>query len=205
MNQILINSHVSYFNKTLPPLLNSLSASGCPNTNITVIITDATGSVDTSSFVGIGIKTVPYNNFDYSALRWVGEQDNLPYTHFINLHDTVTVQPHFWSTVKDIKDIKSMVAFASLNIGIYPVDVLPRMVPLLSSITNKIQAIVNQDFVFKRIHHFCPSFGHKKIMVGEDNFYGTSNLRRVELYPDMGIIKYHSNDGRQMAPVKWSL
>ena len=186
--QIVISSHINYYHLTIPPLLASLSASGVPTKNVTVVVGGVTGSV------GSPYVNVPYNHFEYNGLRYIAELKNKP-DYICLLHDTVTVQSHFWDTVKNVKEMTRMVPIKAWNMGVYPSTYLTGELPILKSIMTKIYAAMRVDYIFDW-RPFGKYFGKEIIDGGVVDFYGTGQLRDAKIYPDMGIVKYQANNGR---------
>jgi hypothetical protein len=192
--QILISSHINYYISTLPPLLESLKVSGVPDDNITIVV----GGSPSASFDN-NINFVTYNHFEYSSLRWIAEQRIKP--EFVTLlHDTCTVLPDFWNNVKDISTLTRMIPLNNCNIGVYPISNILGDLSIIKTINNKQSAMLHDGFIFNRFP-FCKSFGSTKIDGGLSNIYGTNTIRYKEIYPDMGIIKYRANNGKQSKPI----
>jgi len=194
---ILINSNSNYYQKTLLPLLNSLSSSGVPSNLITVVIGAVTGSIDTSSF-DVNIETVPYNAIDFNTTIWQSQQDIIPDFIFY-LQDTTTVGKNFWNIVKDTKEMKRIYPLSNMNMGVYPAnaftfyDYVYSYYKIETNIDKlKHRAINDEDFIFAQ-HGCYKAFGNRVEYLDNVDFYKTGQLRRVEYYTDTEITKYRAN------------
>lgn len=192
--QILISSHINYYQLTLPPLLASLSASGCPADAITVVVGGmiSSGSMLSGSY---DCNMIPFkeNNWEYTALNWKAQQRQHTGSIFL-LHDTCIVSPSFWNNVSNKEDeLTKMVDGYSFNIGCYPIPNINGESFILKTITNKQEAIRRVDFIFNR-KPIKKSFGKTRIEHGLVDFYKTGILRWMEEFPDCGVTKFRAND-----------
>lgn len=116
---ILVNSCVSYFRSTLPPLLRSLHVAGVDPADVFVIVGDATESITGGQ--GPAAKPVagymhveecnnkyrfwfvPWSNIDDNALIWAvtaeGREALRDREWIFYIHDTTTVMPKFGADV----------------------------------------------------------------------------------------------------------
>jgi hypothetical protein len=143
-------------------------------------------------------ESVPYNHFEYSALRWQAEQKIKPDYVFL-LHDTCTVTGSFWDKIKEIKTMTNLTPDYSMNCGVYPTNILPNMLDFIKPIDNKVKAMLAVDFIFNRQKNNW--FGYQYKTLGYVDFYQTGHLREIVYYPDTGIIKYQANNGKQPRPI----
>lgn len=194
--KIIVNSTSTYCHKTLPPLLASLSASGCPPENVIVVVNNVHSPLvyDTGSY-SIKIVETQDNLLDVSGLNWVAEQRQNVDDFIFYLHDTTTVLTHFWNTIKDVKELKPVLGVNSIWMGVYPVPMIKIMKPFLSSVKNIKNMLqrneytsVSAESVF--IGKSLKPFDESKIIAGMTDFYNTGRERQVEIYPHIGIVKY---------------
>jgi len=212
--KVVINSHV---NSTiaLNHLLESLKEHRFHYCDVIVVI-GGHYELDTYKIKkenGIIYVRANHNSIDYTGLITLLETCSHNNEHYVYLHDTCKIGPHFQSKLKSINltnvsTIKINRDF-SMNIGIYSQKIINEFREFLLSKKNTkeedcmhFKLHSNEDYIF---HHdknnkLLDNYSGW-ISTGPTDYYNTGTMRIVEYYPNLDIYKIKANWGQG----KWTL
>jgi hypothetical protein len=203
---ILISSHLNYYQTTLPVLYKSLKEID-PEKIITVIGGSAS---EYTQYNAQGIKEVfvKYNAFDYTALCWKADniEDNTPDTFFL-LHDTCVVGPLFYKKISNIKHLAMIRPVDSMSMGVYTKDIILKYKDhlqqyklykedLTSIDQHKRLLCEHEDLIFKLEN--CQNYlgDIYSEVTKEVDYYQTGHKRQLEYYPHVDLFKIKANYGQ---------
>lgn len=204
----IISSCLKYYQSTYPVVVKSLLQSGIQSSQIIFIVGGSeTETVDVTED-GISIAFVTYNSFDLTGLIYIAENIDKyqEYKNFFLLHDTCEVLPYFkekseeFNTLEIIKPLSKNI---SMNIGMYSSQCLTEQLQVLQNIKYfptsaadlqnvKNFFVVNEDILFNK-YRATSVYNSSWKVLDEVGYYNKDNIRTVELFEDIGIVKIKAN------------
>lgn len=218
---IVVNSCAGYYDKTVPPLLDSLRAADVPMNAVHVVVGDARDTSDATLSNGVSYHFRKWCNLDNNGMLWLTmEHPDSIHQQFkwvLYLHDTTLVEPaHFWDSAnKTVQEHNQAQCIRihqpfSMGIGFYRVDWL-----FSNDVSNYMNSLVNYDasnerkMAMKRnlevledtlFKHAMRGHGHivtlpnvYNVVERNKRMYGTDMPRIVEFYSIPGIYKIKAN------------
>lgn len=204
----IISSYLKYYESTYPILVDSLLKSGIQSSQIIFVVGGSHLEESHTTEEGVKIVFRKYNSFDLTGLIYIAENlhEYKNYNNYFLLHDTCKVLPHFKDkslqySMSDI--VKPLTSNISMNIGMYSAQCLSEQLGMLSSIKFypntpkdlqdvKTFFVQNEDIIFNRYEHKAV-YNAKWKVLDEVGYYNRDNVRTVELFEDIGIIKIKAN------------
>ena len=107
---VVVNSCASFFDRTLPPLLDSLDAAGVPKGAVHVVVGDCARDEDLT-YEGVAVHRRRYANIDNNGLLWLAFErpdewrnglDGAAPDWVFYTHDTALVAPQFWDECRRV-------------------------------------------------------------------------------------------------------
>lgn len=198
-----ISSNTLYFKKVLPKLLFSMKCSGVQSKSIVVVI-GGCEKEQSDIVMGVTMKYVKHNSFDYTAMIEMSTQQDCEKVLFI--HDTCSVGAHFRDLVEsqDMGNSKILVpttAFPGIcNIGIYDMDFIWKCRAIIENLKNcdKKKAVESEAFLVRlpisKTGYFKNATAHPVADLEKPTkIYSDGVLRITEYYPAMDLYKYKAN------------
>ncbi len=206
---VIINTCVSFYETTIPIIINSAKNANIPLENIYVVVGESDKTTDIIKIYGYNIVFCKYINIDYNGIIYFTQTDTgvtelKKYTHFFYTHDTSEFLPYFWIKInllkKECNDYIKSKNFLTQNIGLINTEwFLQNKKELFSYFINfdtnlKLQ-YKNSDFPNKQ--EIYDKFGKDKLppYFGEDALFSFENHNPVGKYldSDSGFIQYRIN------------
>jgi hypothetical protein len=204
----IISSCLKYHKSTYPVIAKSLLESGIQSSQIIFVVGGSeTETVDVTED-GISMAFVAYNSFDLTGLIYTAENIHKyqEYNNFFLLHDTCEVLPYFkekseeFNTLEIIKPLSKNI---SMNIGMYSSQCLTEQLQVLqdakyfptsaADLQNvKNFFVVNEDILFNK-YQATSAYNSSWKVLDEIGYYNKDNIRTVELFEDIGIVKIKAN------------
>lgn len=109
MIAIVVNSCYKFYQKTIPPLIESAKKANITPNCIYVVVGE---SEEAKPFTFNGeyhIAFCKYVNIDFNAAIYISNTDDgqnaiTQYSHFMHIHDTSAFLPHFWERIQTYTD-----------------------------------------------------------------------------------------------------
>ena len=195
--KFLISSNLEYLNITTPKLIKSLNLAGVTDDKIAICInsTDKEESLQKST----GLTTHYFKTSMYEYVNFLGA---LLYDNDIFfLHDTCEVQPNFLNLLshhirdKNFDCVRLKQGYSN-NIGLYKNHYIKKIKDRIEQINkdmSKQQAIRLEDSFFGGQVLYLQG---DPIVFPPRDVYNQGQMRRVEVYESIGLIKYKSHWGQ---------
>ena len=197
--KITISSHINFYKKTYPILVDSLLNAGVPSEDIYFFI----GGCDSYEKVDgdVNVWKVDHNSIDFTGLISVLDLDIKSDRWFL-LHDTVYVGKNFYKCIQDKKSEHDTIDMSLLwpkNMGSYSQDYLLQIKSiLLNEYKNKDNSInaaqkfktfnVDTENQFLKNKDFYTT-DIPTIILNNVDFYDSNNMRSVQYYKNIDIYK----------------
>lgn len=200
--KIGISSNFKYSKISLPRLLKSLLSSGVKSEDIDVFVGDS-NKCESESIDDIKHYYILENSFDYTALVGI-VRHKIEDSNYLILHDTCEVLqyfgPRFYKTIiPKYRDSNNNVRMCnqgfSNSMGIYTNKFFKdnyNLIDIYLGNRGKQFYIDNENVFFSKNSDFLNQASLSNYDFGYD-VYGTGVLRYVELFPDIGLVKYKAN------------
>jgi hypothetical protein len=124
---IIVNSCKSFYETTVPLLIDSAKNAKVPLENIYIVVGESETTSDIIKMYGYNIVFCKYINIDYNGVIYftqteTGLKELKKYKYFFHMHDTCDFLPYFWPLINNLKEkcsqyIKSKQVYTQ-NIGL---------------------------------------------------------------------------------------
>lgn len=212
---IVVNSCLAFYKKTLPPLLESLKRAGVQPQNIHVVVGDSEDfHTEQYNDDGIILNFVPYKNIDENGFFWAAMHTDKRFSPYIfYMHDTTHVHVNFlescieWSKKLEIGgyDCAKLRMFQSMCMGFYHSRLFhdPLVAEYLFKNQNMTEANkqMHKRTCEDRLFKYLNGHGYKLFVLPNANIddsvidrgvdrFDTGNRRHVEFFEIPGVYKY---------------
>ena len=206
---VIINTCKSFYETTIPIIINSAKNANIPLENIYVVVGESDTTTDIIRVYGYNIVFCEYINIDYNGVIYFtqtqpGLKELNKYTHFFYTHDTTEFLPYFWVKVNKLANqcneyIKSKATFTQ-NIGLLNTKWFIENKKLLFETfvnLNPNLKLQYKESQYPNLQEIYDKFGRENLppYLGEDALFGFKNFRAVGEFTDedKGFIQYKIN------------
>jgi len=200
----VVNSHVNYYKKTCPRLIESFTNLNKISKNQIIVIVGGNDHNKKEIINGIQYRFVTHNSFDHTSIIEILESDDLNNEFYCIIHDTCEAGPKFYEQISKFNkdyEYNSIDVHGWMNMGVFKKEALIKQSNYILKLKNcsKVRAMMSEKLYMRLFHSTALQKESFKI-IKESNIYSNIN-RQVLYFANVDLYKYLANHTKRKGEI----